>query len=50
VSWQPHGRSFLVHDQDRFSRELLPLWFRQSRYQSFLRQLNIYGTLGVFKY
>jgi len=43
VSWQPHGRCFHVHKQKRFVKEVLPLWFRQSRYQSFQRQLNIYG-------
>lgn len=43
VSWQPHGRCFRVHKQKRFVKEILPLWFRQSRYQSFQRQLNIYG-------
>lgn len=25
VSWQPHGRCFLVHDQHRFVEEILPL-------------------------
>ena len=23
-SWQPHGRSFMVHDQKRFEAEILP--------------------------
>lgn len=43
VSWQPHGRCFLVHNQEQFVKEFLPLWFRQSRYASFQRQLNLYG-------
>jgi hypothetical protein len=25
VSWQPHGRSFLVHKQTRFVEKILPL-------------------------
>lgn len=25
VSWQPHGRSFLIHNQKRFKEEVLPL-------------------------
>lgn len=25
VSWQPHGRCFLVRDQKRFVKEILPL-------------------------
>ncbi|CAB9496763.1 shock factor protein 4 [Seminavis robusta] len=43
VSWQPHGRCFLVHDQKKFVDLVLGNWFRQSKYPSFQRQLNIYG-------
>jgi hypothetical protein len=25
VSWQPHGRCFLVHNQDQFVEQILPL-------------------------
>lgn len=25
VSWQPHGRCFKVHNQERFVKEILPL-------------------------
>lgn len=25
ASWQPHGRSFVVHDVKRFEKEVLPL-------------------------
>jgi hypothetical protein len=25
VSWQPHGRCFVVHDQTRFVEQVLPL-------------------------
>jgi HSF-type DNA-binding len=24
ISWQPHGKAFLVKDRERFVRELLP--------------------------
>ena len=25
VSWQPHGRCFLVHKQDAFVKQILPM-------------------------
>ncbi|CAB9516232.1 stress transcription factor A [Seminavis robusta] len=43
ASWQPHGRCFVVHNPDDFAEKVLPLWFRQSRFGSFQRQLNLYG-------
>jgi len=43
VSWQPHGRCFVVHKQKEFVDHVLPLWFRQSKFPSFQRQLNLYG-------
>eukprot|EP00977_Amphora_coffeiformis_P027532 scaffold34619_cov183-Amphora_coffeaeformis.AAC.9 len=43
VSWQPHGRCFIVHKPKEFGETILPLWFRQTKYSSFQRQLNLYG-------
>jgi len=42
VSWQPHGRCFLVHKPKEFT-ELLPRFFKLSKLASFQRQLNLYG-------
>ena len=42
VSWQPHGRCFVVHDAEEF-RDTLPRYFKLSKVASFQRQLNLYG-------
>jgi hypothetical protein len=46
VSWQAHGRAFIVHDADKF-RELLPRFFKLSKIPSFQRQLNLYGFVRL---
>ena len=43
VSWQPHGRCFVVHDQDKFVEVIMPTYFKQTKFASFQRQLNLYG-------
>mmetsp|Transcript_23287 Transcript_23287/g.43233 ORF Transcript_23287/g.43233 Transcript_23287/m.43233 type:complete len:534 (-) Transcript_23287:471-2072(-) len=43
VSWQPTNSSFKVYDTNRFVKEIMPKYFKQTRYKSFQRQLNIYG-------
>ena len=36
-------RCFMVHNLKEFVASMLPLWFRQSKFASFQRQLNLYG-------
>lgn len=43
VSWQPHGRCFLVHKPKEFVGHIMPKYFKQSKMASFQRQLNLYG-------
>jgi hypothetical protein len=45
--WQPHGRCFMVRDQKLFTKDFLPNWFRQSKFPSFQRQLNIYNFTRI---
>lgn len=35
--------SFVVHDRKLFVEEIMPTFFRMTKYESFQRQLNIYG-------
>ena len=43
ISFVSEGRAFVIHDSELFFREIVPLYFRQSRLSSFKRQLNLYG-------
>ncbi|XP_067290348.1 heat shock factor protein isoform X2 [Pseudorasbora parva] len=43
ICWSQDGCHFLVQDEQRFSREVLPLYFKHSNMTSFVRQLNMYG-------
>ena len=42
VSWCPQGNSFKIHDQEALV-PLLARYFRQTKFKSFLRQLQSYG-------
>jgi len=43
VSFYDHGRAFCVHNMTRFTQELMPKYFKQSKWNSFARQLSLYG-------
>jgi len=47
LSFFPHGRAFAIHDPNRFVREILPKYVRQSQISSFQRQLNLYGFIRI---
>ncbi|KAK7898248.1 hypothetical protein WMY93_019101 [Mugilogobius chulae] len=42
IRWSPSGFSFHVFDQGRFSKEVLPKFFKHNNMASFIRQLNMY--------
>lgn len=43
ISFVDEGRAFAIHKPNQFFKEIVPLYFRQSRLSSFKRQLNLYG-------
>jgi hypothetical protein len=47
VSWEPDGVSFQVHKGDEFFTKIMPLYFDQTKYDSFRRQLDLYSFSRV---
>ena len=43
ISWQPHGRCFLLRSPKDFLNSVMPRHFKQTKLTSFQRQLNLYG-------
>ncbi|EGG08932.1 uncharacterized protein MELLADRAFT_42736, partial [Melampsora larici-populina 98AG31] len=43
ISWSTLGERFLVFNPIEFSKLILPLHFKHNNWQSFVRQLNMYG-------
>eukprot|EP00816_Leptocylindrus_hargravesii_P004263 CAMPEP_0196808348 /NCGR_PEP_ID=MMETSP1362-20130617/8336_1 /TAXON_ID=163516 /ORGANISM="Leptocylindrus danicus, Strain CCMP1856" /LENGTH=323 /DNA_ID=CAMNT_0042182647 /DNA_START=28 /DNA_END=999 /DNA_ORIENTATION=- len=49
LTWQPHGRSFVVNNPEAFMTEVYPQFFKATQYKSFLRQLNLWGFKRITK-
>ncbi len=49
LSWMPHGRAFIVKQPRVFDAEVLPRFFKQSKFTSFTRQLNLWGFKRITK-
>lgn len=43
INWSEDGMSFIIFDLDNFVQNILPLYFKHDKFQSFVRQLNMYG-------
>jgi hypothetical protein len=43
ISWLSHGRAFLVYNPEAFVEQLMPIYFNQTKYSSFQRQLHMYN-------
>mmetsp|Transcript_16782 Transcript_16782/g.34162 ORF Transcript_16782/g.34162 Transcript_16782/m.34162 type:complete len:263 (-) Transcript_16782:141-929(-) len=43
LSWTPDGKSFVILNREKFMCQMVPLFFKQTKFRSFTRQLNIWG-------
>ncbi|PVU87288.1 hypothetical protein BB560_006515, partial [Smittium megazygosporum] len=57
IHWSPSGKTFIVRDQAKFSKFVLPRHYKHKNFQTFIRQLNKYdfhkshdNTLEVMNY
>ncbi|XP_039622285.1 heat shock factor protein 3-like [Polypterus senegalus] len=49
ICWSPNGDNVKVVEEQRFTKEILPRYFKHSNMSSFIRQLNMYGFRKVIK-
>jgi hypothetical protein len=49
VSWLPGNNAFKVHNSTVFVEHAMPQYFKQTKYKSFQRQLNIWGFMRVLE-
>ena len=50
VSWSGDGKAFIINNPTIFAKEVLPAYFKHNKFQSFVRQLNLYGFRKVVIY
>jgi len=49
IAWLPLGKAFIIYKQNRFIDEILPKYFKKSKYTSFTRKLNHWGFNRVIR-
>uniref|UniRef100_A0A3B4X7P3 HSF-type DNA-binding domain-containing protein n=1 Tax=Seriola lalandi dorsalis TaxID=1841481 RepID=A0A3B4X7P3_SERLL len=47
ICWSQEGNSFMVLDEQRFAKEILPKYFKHNNMASFIRQLNMCKTAFI---
>jgi len=47
IAWLPHGKSFRIINPVTFERDVLPKYFRSSRFASFMRQVRQRFVFGL---
>ena len=49
ITWMPHGRAFIVLQPQQLRDNVLPRFFKQTKFMSFTRQLNLWGFKRITK-
>jgi HSF-type DNA-binding len=47
IAWLPHGNGFMIHKKKTFANDVLPKYFKASKFTSFTRKLNRWGFTRV---
>jgi hypothetical protein len=47
LSWGPSGHCFIIFQPKMFATRIMGEYFRQTKYKSFQRQLNLYGVSAI---
>ncbi|KAH7099788.1 hypothetical protein BKA62DRAFT_708826 [Auriculariales sp. MPI-PUGE-AT-0066] len=47
IHWSDSGDSFIVSNPEKLSKEVLGDWFKHEKFESFVRNLNLYGFRKV---
>jgi len=43
IAWNQDGRTIKIFDQNEFSKQILPRYYKHNNISSFVRQINMYG-------
>eukprot|EP00549_Striatella_unipunctata_P019582 CAMPEP_0118709366 /NCGR_PEP_ID=MMETSP0800-20121206/22593_1 /TAXON_ID=210618 ORGANISM="Striatella unipunctata, Strain CCMP2910" /NCGR_SAMPLE_ID=MMETSP0800 /ASSEMBLY_ACC=CAM_ASM_000638 /LENGTH=352 /DNA_ID=CAMNT_0006613043 /DNA_START=116 /DNA_END=1174 /DNA_ORIENTATION=+ len=47
ITWLPHGKGFIIYKKKKFAIDVLPKYFKQSKFTSFTRKLNRWGFTRI---
>jgi hypothetical protein len=48
IMWLPSGKSFCILDKERFTKKVLPTYFREVKFESFSRRINRWGFRKMY--
>jgi hypothetical protein len=47
ITWLPHGKGFIILQKKKFASDVMPIYFKHSKFTSFTRKLNRWGFTRV---